>query len=99
MTQTPYLRAVEFRSEAFRRIASKMAFLGTEEFAERCVGFGYAFVLMDLRGSGASFGQKGDDVFRDAAGDGSDIIDWIVAQPWSNGRVGATGVSGHGLCA
>lgn len=99
MTQTPYFRAVEFRSSLARKIATRLAFTGTEDFAEACVAFGYGFVLMDLRGSGASHGRKSDHTMRDAARDGSDVIDWVVSQPWSNGRVGATGVSGHGLCA
>lgn len=99
ITQTPYLRAVEFRSRFAERVATKLAFLGTSDFAEECVKYGYAFVLMDLRGAGASFGRKKANLMADAARDGSDVIDWIVAQPWSNGRVGATGVSAHGLAA
>jgi len=99
ITQTPYLRAVEFRNKVVEKLATKLVFLGTSDFAEECVRYGYAFVLMDLRGAGASFGHKGVGLMDDAVHDGSDVIDWIVAQPWSNGRVGATGVSAHGLCA
>jgi len=99
ITQTPYLRAVEFRGRLAERVATKLAFLGTSDFAEECVTYGYAFVLMDLRGAGASFGRKTANVMTDAVRDGSDVIDWIVSQPWSNGRVGATGVSAHGLAA
>ncbi len=30
--------------------------------------------------------------------DGYDTIEWIARQPWSTGKVGAWGVSGHGIC-
>jgi putative CocE/NonD family hydrolase len=99
ITQTPYLRAVEFRGRWAERVATKLAFLGTSDFAEECVRYGYAFVLMDLRGAGASYGHKTSNLMVDAVRDGSDVLDWVVAQPWSNGRVGATGVSAHGLAA
>ncbi len=59
---------------------------------------GYAFVLADVRGTGASFGSWG---WRspDEVADLGEIVDWIVAQPWSNGRVGGTGVSYDGNAA
>lgn len=54
---------------------------------------GYAFVVADLRGAGASFGptlEEGDPYEeRDLA----DLIAWIAPQPWSSGRVGMYGVS------
>ncbi len=54
---------------------------------------GYALVVVDVRGTGASFGSR--DSFRSPAErqDCHEIADWIVAQPWSNGAIGATGVS------
>jgi putative CocE/NonD family hydrolase len=54
---------------------------------------GYALVVVDVRGTGASFGAR--DSFRSPAerGDYREIADWIVAQPWSDGTIGATGVS------
>jgi uncharacterized protein len=67
---------------------------GLEEDERFWVEHGYARVLVDERGTGASFGTSGygpaelDDL--------RDIVDWVVHQPWSNGRVGATGVSIEG---
>jgi putative CocE/NonD family hydrolase len=54
---------------------------------------GYALVVVDVRGTGASFGVR--DSFRSPAerDDYREIADWIVAQPWSDGAIGATGVS------
>lgn len=54
---------------------------------------GYALVVVDVRGTGASFGTR--DSFRSPAerDDYREVVDWIVAQAWSDGAVGATGVS------
>jgi len=55
---------------------------------------GYAVVVQDMRGR---FGSEG--VFHPYQGDAQDAmatLDWIAAQPWSNGRVGTIGCSGLG---
>lgn len=54
------------------------------------VARGYAHVIGTTRGAGQSEG----------GGDGSqdlyDLIEWIAAQPWCNGRVGMVGISAFG---
>ena len=57
---------------------------------------GYALVVVDARGTGASFGTR--DSFRSPREreDYKAVADWIVAQPWSDGRIGATGISYKG---
>ena len=67
--------------------------------AERWNGAGYALVLIDARGSGASFGIRRFELAEDEVRDYGEVADWIVAQPWSNGRVGAYGVSYAGNTA
>jgi len=67
--------------------------------AERWNGAGYALVLIDARGSGASFGIRRFELAEDEVRDYGEVVDWIVAQPWSNGRVGAYGVSYAGNTA
>jgi putative CocE/NonD family hydrolase len=67
--------------------------------AQRFIGNGYALVLVDARGSGASFGYRPYELLEDEVRDYGEIVDWIVAQPWSNGRVGAYGVSYAGNTA
>ena len=54
---------------------------------------GYALVAVDVRGTGASFGTR--DSFRSPRerDDYARIAEWVVAQPWSDGRIGATGIS------
>lgn len=61
---------------------------------------GYAWVDVDVRGSGASFGERPCPWWLDGeVADGADIADWIVRQPWSSGLVGSTGVSYEGTTA
>jgi putative CocE/NonD family hydrolase len=60
---------------------------------------GYASVVADVRGSGASFGAwRGSPSVAETA-DLGQVVDWIAAQPWSSGRVGALGVSYNGTTA
>jgi putative CocE/NonD family hydrolase len=56
-------------------------------FAER----GFAVVLQDVRGRWASEGVYYHGI--NETEDGDDTLSWIAAQPWSNGRVGMTGIS------
>jgi uncharacterized protein len=60
---------------------------------------GYALVVVDVRGSGASFGTR--DAFRSPRerADFFTIAAWIAGQGWSNGRIGATGISYVGAAA
>jgi uncharacterized protein len=54
---------------------------------------GYAWVYVDARGSGASFGSRSYPYSPDEVEDGREIVDWIVSQAWSSGKVGAWGNS------
>lgn len=55
------------------------------------VAHGYAAVYQDCRGRHGSEGE--DRVYADDAADGHDTLEWIAAQPWTNGRVGMSGSS------
>ncbi len=60
---------------------------------------GYVTVQQDLRGR---YGSEGRGQYRHTANanegrDGYDTIEWIAAQPWSNGRIGMVGSSHPGL--
>lgn len=90
--QTRYWRYV-----AFNGPLAKLAKSGRiHEIRDFFVVRGYAWVATDVRGSGASFGYRPCEYSPDEIRDGKDIVDWIVAQPWSDGTVGATGVSYDG---
>jgi len=61
--------------------------------SELLLAYGYALVVVDMRGSGASFGPshaEGDDI---EGKDGFDIVGWIAKQSWSDGNVGMLGSS------
>lgn len=60
---------------------------------------GYAVALQDLRGRGKSegTGQYFHIANEHEGEDGYDTIEWIAAQPWSNGRVGMVGSSHLGI--
>jgi putative CocE/NonD family hydrolase len=60
---------------------------------------GYALVLMDVRGSGASFGNWVVPWSPDEVADVGEVIEWVVAQPWSDGQVGLYGDSYGGVVA
>ena len=55
------------------------------------VAHGYAAVYQDTRGRHGSEGE--DRVYADDAADGHDTLEWIAAQPWSNGVIGMSGSS------
>jgi len=97
LMQTPYFRALEVRSWVPGRLRRIIG--GDDKLAVALTGFGYAVVVMDLRGSGASYGRRRAVMMADSVPDGVQVLDWIVQQPWSNGRVGATGISAIGLTA
>jgi putative CocE/NonD family hydrolase len=60
---------------------------------------GFALVLADARGTGASFGTRSTELGEREIADYGELVDWIAAQPWSNGRVGAYGYSYGGDAA
>ena len=61
--------------------------------AERLNGAGYAYVIVDARGTGASFGVCTASYSHAEVADYGEIVNWIAAQPWSSGRVGTFGIS------
>ena len=60
---------------------------------------GYALVLVDARGSGASTGERPVEWSDAEVADMGEVTEWITSQPWSNGAVGAVGISYSGNTA
>ena len=60
---------------------------------------GYVLVLVDARGSGASSGKRPVEWSDAEVADMGQITEWITGQSWSNGAVGAVGVSYSGNTA
>jgi len=94
--QTRYYRRTIFRIPFQGRMEKQDLFL---QGVRRLVENGYAFVAVDARGSGASFGMRNMEWSPDEVKDGAEIVSWIVKQPWSNGLVGTMGVSYNGTAA
>ena len=99
---TPYNRSIVINDLAWWEKAAAKAFTGTwgpvfdflpdRKILNTLTSNGYAIVVSDMRGTGASSG------FTSAMSpqlkkDGVEIIDWITAQNWSNGKVGMLGPS------
>ena len=59
---------------------------------------GYVSVRVDIRGFGASEGAPTDREYSEQEQlDGEQVIAWLAAQPWSNGKVGMFGISWGGF--
>lgn len=65
--------------------------LGQKANAQQWVKAGYIFVAQDCRGTKASEGVLAP--YNNEGQDGFDTIEWILRQPWCNGRVGMVGGS------
>jgi predicted acyl esterase len=62
-------------------------------------GHGFASLRVDIRGSGDSDGVLTDEYSEAELADGVEVIAWIAAQRWCNGRVGLMGISWGGFNA
>ncbi len=93
---TPYYRRFNLAADAPKDVEAAP---GAAKFRDLFVPRGYALVVVDVRGTGASFGTR--DSFRSPAErlDHAEIASWVAAQPWSNGAIGATGISYVGAAA
>lgn len=93
---TPYYRRFRLKDDA---PAATETTPNAARYRDVFVPRGYALVVVDVRGTGASFGTR--DSFRSPKerDDYHAIATWVVAQPWSDGVVGATGISYLGAAA
>ena len=64
---------------------------GADAVVKYFVPRGYAVVYQDIRGRYRSEGHWR--AAQDDGPDGADLLKWIVAQPWSNGKIGTVGTS------
>lgn len=96
LIQTRYWRSFSLRGG---KRANVVPMGPREAIVERLITAGFGVVVTDVRGTGASDGVWRWPWSADEVRDMGPVIDWIVAQPWSNGIVGATGVSYEGTTA
>ena len=62
-------------------------------------GHGYAAVRVDIRGTGESDGILTDEYTQEEQDDALEVLAWIAAQPWCDGRLGMWGISWGGFNA
>ncbi|MBC2908232.1 CocE/NonD family hydrolase [Streptomyces cupreus] len=60
-------------------------------------GHGYASVRVDIRGHGNSEGLPTDEYSAAELADGVEVVHWLAAQPWCDGKVGMFGISWGGV--
>ncbi len=95
LMQTRYWRAIQVRKPFNYLIKS----LSKKDYIQAFTSYGYAVLSVDVRGSGASFGYRVSPWSEDEVNDDNEIVDWIIAQPWSNRIVFPLGNSYGGTTA
>lgn len=88
MVLTPYYRRFKLKPGSDAEPTP-----GNSKYRDLFVSRGYALVVVDVRGTGASFGHREGFRAPHERKDFSDLADWVCAQRWSNGRIGAGGIS------
>lgn len=83
---TRYWRALELKKD-------KLEFQKFYGLAKYLLNHSYILVTVDARGSGASFGVRESEVFPQEIYDIGEVINWVGAQEWCDGRVATTGTS------
>lgn len=96
--QTRYHRRFRYQ-KLLNNDLVRQVFEGEHAARSYFVSRGYAWVDVCARGSGASGGVRTSPWSLDERDDALEILEWILHQPWSNGRIGARGVSYDGTAS
>lgn len=92
--QTRYYRELEWKFPWNLIFKSE-----TQKFIRESIRRGFAYVIMDVRGSGASFGFRETEWSKKERTDATEVLDWIIDQDWCDGSVGLYGNSYDGTAA
>lgn len=84
------LEMIPYRKDDWRYVSDHQH---GQYFAER----GFVFARLDIRGTGSSEGIALDEYTETETQDGYDVVEWLAAQPWCNGKVGMWGISYGGF--
>ncbi|XOV67915.1 MAG: CocE/NonD family hydrolase [Fluviicola sp.] len=85
-----------WRSSVDRRSKDTSTIIGREKFFSEN---GYILMIVDTRGTGASFGTRQAEYSPIQVMDSKTVLDWIVAQDWCDGNIGSYGTSYTGTTA
>jgi len=88
---TRYIRAFEGEDGEVRGLVDN------DPVLQAALRHGYAVAVADARGTGASFGVHNGAFSVEETRDSYEIVEWLAAQPWSNGKVGMQGRSYPGM--
>lgn len=95
---TRYVRSLKAKFP-FNLLKDPVLAVVPEKEIEYFTSHGYACVIVDVRGSGASQGSRTMEFSPQEVKDGYEVVDWIISQKWSDGKVASTGVSYVGTTA
>ena len=70
-----------------------------ESLPDYLIRRGFAVIVMDVRGSGASTGSSRYPWSPDEVADYGEVAAWVARQAWCNGHIGAVGISYEGATA
>jgi len=99
LSQTRYWRAMELRKPFSWFLRAEILNPDFKDFMPFFANQGYAQVIVDVRGTGASTGTWESPWDNNSFKDAYEVVDWIISQPWSNGAIGAHGLSYLGTTA
>ncbi|KAK9813975.1 hypothetical protein WJX73_007604 [Symbiochloris irregularis] len=91
--QHRYMRGLSLRWPLSKKVGKRGVDPVNFEHKCRLLAAGLAVAAMDVRGTGASYGQYRCPWAAEQRQDAMEVIDWICAQPWSNKQVILCGVS------
>ncbi len=97
--QTRYWRSIKFRWPASVFLNELDHNGAGKSYIKKFIENGYAFVSVDVRGSGASTGIWKHPFHKAEILDANEIVDWIINRAWSNGKIGLFGRSYSGSAA
>ena len=98
LNQTRYWRGVEFRT-FFKPFFGNKLPGKPGKLLKELIASGYAAVVVDTRGTGASYGRCNYPWSMDEIKDGDEVVNWAISQPWCSGTVGSLGISYSGTTA
>ena len=95
--QTLIILPRNFEGKTFTAIVdrSPYGYFDLEWVADIFLPFGFVSVGQDMRGTAISEGNFS--LWQSDANDSEDLGNWIVSQPWSNGKIFTLGASADGI--
>jgi putative CocE/NonD family hydrolase len=96
MVMARYWRSMELRMP---NPPNKAPIGPREAIPDMLIEQGFAVVVVDIRGAGASHGVNRHPFMPEEVADFGEIAEWIKTQAWSSGNIGAYGISYEGSTA